>query len=213
MDARHAIELFHLQFARLLCSGPDAADFAIKGGCNLPLKARGIRITDVTAPKQTETTQRWKLALALEGHALPRNTKVEFSRRTSVAGVRVEPIASAFAAAHGLQSLLLPHYPLNIAIQQKVSALVGRAQVQARDLFDLSALFARARGDLSALAPVRSELPAALSRAQELTFDEFASQVVAYLAPPFDAEYGSPAAWNALQAQVVECLAKAQELP
>ena len=46
----------------------------------------------------------------------------------------------------------------------------------------------------------------------QLTFDEFASLVVAYLASPFNEEYASPAAWDALQAQVVDSLERAQEL-
>jgi len=32
---RQIVELFHLQFVRLLCAGPDKDRFAIKGGCNL----------------------------------------------------------------------------------------------------------------------------------------------------------------------------------
>src|SRR5512146_2202291 len=33
----------------------------------LPLRSQGILIGAVTAPKQTETTQRWKVALTVEG--------------------------------------------------------------------------------------------------------------------------------------------------
>ena len=108
---RQAVELFHLHFVRLLCSGPDKDRFAIKGGCNLrfffesvrysedldldveripvhtlkekvgkilegaalrlPLKSRGISVGEVSAPKQTETTQRWKIGLAAEPRSLP----------------------------------------------------------------------------------------------------------------------------------------------
>src|SRR5207248_3307981 len=121
LSDRQAVELFHLHFVRLLCSGPDKDRFPIKGGCNLrfffesvrysedididvvripvhalkekvnrilegpalalPLKSRGISVGDVSAPKQTETTQRWKVGLALEGRSLPLHTKLEFSRR------------------------------------------------------------------------------------------------------------------------------------
>src|SRR5438270_9349997 len=34
---------------------------------SLPLKSRGIAVLDTSAPKQTETTQRWKVGLSLEG--------------------------------------------------------------------------------------------------------------------------------------------------
>src|SRR5438477_362137 len=46
----------------------------------LPLKSWGVTLRDVSAPKQTETTQHWKLGLAAEGRSLPLHTKIEFSR-------------------------------------------------------------------------------------------------------------------------------------
>jgi len=45
------------------------------------LQARGLTITHCSAPKQTETTQRWKLAIAVKGVDLTLHTKIEFSRR------------------------------------------------------------------------------------------------------------------------------------
>jgi hypothetical protein len=41
-----------------------------------PLKAKGIRIADVSAPKQTDTTQRWKLGLEADGVHAPLRTKI-----------------------------------------------------------------------------------------------------------------------------------------
>src|SRR5437867_1758937 len=116
LSDRQVVELFHLHFVRLLCSGPDRDRFVIKGGCNLrfffesvrysedidldvarlpvhtlkekvarvldgqplalTLRSRGIAVRDVTAPKQTETTQRWKVALTAEGRALELHTKI-----------------------------------------------------------------------------------------------------------------------------------------
>ena len=35
LSDRQIVELFHLQFVRLLCAGPDKDRFAIKDGCNL----------------------------------------------------------------------------------------------------------------------------------------------------------------------------------
>ena len=157
---RQAVELFHLQFVRLLCAGPDKDRFAIKGGCNLrfffesmrysedivldvtripvhtlkekvakllagpalalPLESRGLAIAEVSAPKQTETTQRWKVALSSEGHALPLHTKIEFSRRETADQPRIESIAPAVLAEYGLMPVLAPHYPLAAAMRQKI---------------------------------------------------------------------------------------------
>ena len=112
----------------------------------LPLKSRGVAVAEVSAPKQTETTQRWKVALSLEGRALPLHTKIEFSRRETADQPRIESIAPAVLAEYGLMPVLAPHYPLAAAIRQKIGALVGRSTVQARDVFELRVLIAKASG-------------------------------------------------------------------
>jgi hypothetical protein len=247
---RQVVEVFHLHFVRLLCSGPDKTRFAIKGGCNLrfffesvrysedidldvaelpvhtlkekvsrilegpalslPLRSRGIEVHGVSAPKQTETTQRWKVSLAVEGRSIPLHTKIEFSRRGTTEEAKVEPVAASILAEHRLMPLLVPHYPLAAALRQKVGALVGRSVVQARDVFDLGVLLARAGGRVDALDPVRSEIPRAVERAMEVSYADFKSQVASYLQPAQLDSYGSHEAWDALQLHVVELLEKAR---
>src|SRR5437879_12806370 len=142
LSDHQAVEVFHLHFIRLLCSGPDKDRFAIEGGCNLrfffesvrysadidldvartpvhtlkekvgkilegpalllPLKSRGISVHEVSAPKQTATTQRWKIGLAAEGRSLPLHTKIEFSRRETTEEARVEPVAASVLAEYQL---------------------------------------------------------------------------------------------------------------
>jgi hypothetical protein len=123
--------------------------------------------------------------------------------------VKVEPIAATILAEHQLMPLLAPHYPLPAAIRQKIRALVGRTIVQARDVFDLAVLFARAGEDLGPLLPIRSDLPKAVERAMEVSYAAFRSQVVSYLQPDQAITYGSPEAWDALQMRVVDYLEKA----
>ncbi len=246
---RQAVELFHLHFVRLLCSGPSKGSFAIKGGCNLrfffesvrysedmdldvaglpvhalkekvsavlsgpalspALRSRGISLTSVSAP-QTETTQRWKIGLSAEGHALPLHTKIEFSRRSTMEESKVEPVAATVLAEHQLMPFLAPHYPLAAASRQKVGALVGRSVVQARDVFDLGVLFAASGGKVDALRPIRSVLPKAIERAMDVSYAAFRSQVASYLRPDHLDTYGSREGWDALQTQVVELLEKAR---
>ncbi len=243
---RQAVELFHLHFIRLLCSGSSKGSFAIKGGCNLrfffesvrysedldldvaglpthllkqkvtsvlsgqplalALRSRGIALTRLSAPKQTETTQRWKMGLAVDGLASPLHTKIELSRRPTVEESTVEPIAASILAEHQLMPLLLPHYPLAAALRQKVGALASRSVVQARDVFDLGVLFARAGGKVDALTPIRDIIPGALERALDISYADFRSQVASYLQPEHLDTYGSREGWDALQAQVVELL-------
>ncbi len=249
LSDRQAVELFHLHFVRLLCSGPDKGRFAIKGGCNLrfffesvrysedidldvartpvhtlkekvgkilegpaltlPLKCRGISVREVTAPKQTESTQRWKVGLAAERRSLPQHTKIEFSRRRTREEVKVEPVAASVLADYQLMPLLAPHYPLAPAIRQKIAARVGRSSVQARDVFDLAVLLSKAGGKVDALRAVRAQIPKAIERAMDVSYGDFKSQVASYLKPEHLDEYGTREAWDAMQAHVVEQLEKA----
>ena len=153
------------------------------------------------------------MALTLPGTSMPVPTKVEFSHRDEVEGSRTEPIDMTFASTHRLQPVLLPPYPAPVAIAQKVRALVGRTQVQARDVFDLSVLFARVGDARAALLTAKEDLAAAVTRALELSFDDYAGQVVPYLEPAHVDAFGTRAAWDALQLHVVETLERAQATP
>ena len=177
---------------------------------SLALRSRGIGIASVSAPKQTETTQRWKIGLSVEGHAIPLHTKIEFSRRPTVEESSVEPISASVLAEHQLMPFLAPHYPLAAAMRQKVGALAGRSVVQARDVFDLGVLFARSTGPVDALRSIRSLLPKAAERAMDVSYADFKSQVGSYLHPDHLDAYGSREAWDALQMRVVELLEKAR---
>jgi hypothetical protein len=174
----------------------------------MPLRSRGISIAAVTAPKQTETTQRWKVGLST-GATLPLHTKLEFSRRPNTEGAVVEPVSAAVLAEYQLMPVLAPHYPLPAALRQKVGALVGRSTVQARDVFDLSVLLSRAGGRIDALRPMRAQIPKAIERAMDVSYDQFKAQVASYLKPEHLDEYGTRQAWEAMQAQVVDALEKA----
>jgi hypothetical protein len=57
-----------------------------------PLKAQGLGVADVSAPKQTDTTQRWKVGLRVIGRSLALRTKIEFSRRGAVDGTHFEVV-------------------------------------------------------------------------------------------------------------------------
>ena len=174
----------------------------------MPLRSRGISIAAVTAPKQTETTQRWKVGLSIEA-TLPLHTKLEFSRRPTTEGAVIEPVSAGVLAEYQMMPVLAPHYPLPAALRQKVGALVGRSTVPARDVLDLSVLLSRAGGRIDALRPMRAQIPKAIERAMDVSYDEFKAQVVSYLKPEHLDEYGTRQAWEALQAQVVDALEKA----
>jgi predicted nucleotidyltransferase component of viral defense system len=88
-----------------------------------------IQIAEWSAPKQTDTTQGWKVQLKVDQQSLTIPTKIEFSRRkTSFEGAAVEPIDSALIARNQMQPILLNHYQLSTAIDQKIQALIGRTE-------------------------------------------------------------------------------------
>jgi predicted nucleotidyltransferase component of viral defense system len=172
----------------------------------LGLRSRGVELTALSAPKQTETTQRWKIQLTAEGRTLPLHTKLEFSRRRSAGKAPVEAVNRELLAEYQLMPLLAPHYARAEAIQQKIGALIGRSAVQARDLFDLAVLFSKGGDLVPILKPVRAEIPKAIERAMEISHADFTSQVVAFLTPSALDEYRGSEAWGALQASVVSSL-------
>ena len=169
----------------------------------------GAVLGAVSSPKQTDTTQRWKAEVRVPGRDIALHTKIEFSRRAHAEGAVLEGVDRQLVQAYQMPPLLVRHYPLDAAIRQKVGALVGRRTVQARDVFDLALLFARAGGGTAALSAAQEVLPRALDRAMDVSFDEYQGQVVAYLHPDQAAMYASREAWNLLQEQVVETLERA----
>lgn len=147
------------------------------------LKAHGLSIDQVSAPKQTETTQRWKVALTMSGWATPIRTRLEFSRRGASSAVAFEPIDGEIARAYGVTPPLAHHYTDAEAVRQKIYALAGRTETQARDVFDLHLLFARRRLEVLREDALKDMARQAIERAMSLSFDEYAGQVVAFLVP------------------------------
>jgi predicted nucleotidyltransferase component of viral defense system len=169
-----------------------------------PLKAKGLEIIDASSPKQTETTQRWKVGLRADGLSVPVRTKIEFSRRDAITGAAFEAIHPDVLRAHGLTPTLATHYGAHAAITQKIRALADRAEPQARDVFDLSLLFARPEAASLRLSPEQKiSLPKAMENAIGISFDEYRSKVVAYLDRPQAPLYEGRDAWEAMQEAVV----------
>jgi predicted nucleotidyltransferase component of viral defense system len=170
------------------------------------LEAGGIAIEHVTEHKQTDTTQRWKLGLRTAGIPVPLPTKIEFSRRGLDDGIAFGSVDASLARAYQLTPLMLSHYGAPAALRQKVGALAGRPQTQARDVFDLHHLLAigTETGILDALADrVHAR---ASANALSVDFGMFKSQVLAYLAPEDQPSFDAATVWDAMVLEVVEAL-------
>jgi|SRR5918994_29666 hypothetical protein len=178
-------------------------DLLAKGPLGLLLRPAGIAVAGFTKPKQTDTTQRWKIALEAPGRRNPIRTKVEFSHREGQEGYRLEPIPARIVEPYALRAPSVQHYTGDVPAEQKVAALARRSETQARDVFDLELLLRRRL--LPAGSIDRKTLEAAAERALELPFDAFRDQVLPFLDPDV-AELYDAAAWEQMQTFVAGSL-------
>jgi predicted nucleotidyltransferase component of viral defense system len=170
------------------------------------LRAQGIEITRTSVPKQTETTQRWKLNLRLTESGAEVPTKIEFSRRSLDGEKAVEPVDPGIIRAYRLYPVIVQHYAVHTAFAHKVSALALRGQVQSRDVFDLKLLLDAGGAEQPLPATAATSLAKAIDNALAVDYDAFAGQVLAFLEPEFQEHYGTRKAWSELQQQVVDGL-------
>ena len=170
------------------------------------LEARGIRVEHLTEHKQTDTTQRWKMGLHAAGVTVRLPTKIEFSRRGLEEGVVFGSVDPNLVRLHQLPPLMVSHYEAAAAFQQKVGALAGRRETQARDVFDVHHLLAT--GGVSGVRTLLDPDVAARARANAMSVDfgMFKGQVLAYLAPEEQARYDSPSVWDTVVLEVVDAL-------
>lgn len=169
-----------------------------------PLKTKGIALVETSAPKQTATTQRWKIGLRVPGIDVPIRTKIEFSRRGPITGAIFEATDREVLRPYGFTPILATHYATHAAIVQKVHALANRAEPQARDLFDLGLLFARPESEqLELTNEQRTWLPPAIENAMGISYDEYIAKVVAYLDPAQSDLYSARQTFEATQQGVV----------
>ena len=170
------------------------------------LAALGIRgIEARPGPnKDTETTLRYKMRVVSPG-GVPLPTKVEVSyRKEGPAEEATFEAADERVTSQYLSSadrpLRVAHYALMPAVRQKIAALGLRAEVQARDVFDLS-LLARKSAETLDLLFLRRDLNEdtlreAHRRALSLPYDQYRGTVVEFLDPLQRAGLGSESAWD-----------------
>jgi hypothetical protein len=170
------------------------------------LAARGIAVDRVSAPKQTETTQRWKFGLRVEGAAASLPTKIECSRRGLDSGVAFGSVDPRIARAYQLPPLMVSHYGADTALRQKVGALAGRRETQARDVFDVHLLLSGGARPAAGPDVDRDVLDRACANAMAIDFRTFKSQVLVYLDPDDQTPYDSSAAWDTVVLEVVDRL-------
>ncbi len=166
------------------------------------LHASGIRVLvdEISEPKQTSTTRRWKVPLEVAGHSEPLRTTVEFSDRNGDPRHRLDSIPGNVVAPYALRPPSVQHYLLAPATEQKVVALADRTETQARDLFDLDMLIRRSGLQTGAVLP--DVCARAADAAALLPYEAFLDQVVPFLEPAVAATYDQRS-WEQMQAYVI----------
>ncbi len=172
------------------------------------LRAKDLSIAESSNPKHSETTQRWKVGLEAPGHDHLIRTKIEFSYRDSEGHYRLEPIPRRIVAPYALSPPLVQHYVDDTPIEQKVRALAGRSETQARDVFDLELLFRRRPLTPGSLDP--HLLTEAADLAMQLPYAAFRDQVLPFLEPETVELYEGNVSWERMQTFVAEKLEEAR---
>lgn len=173
---------------------------------SLVLRTKGIEIENISEPKQTETTQRWKVKLLVMSTNSVINTKIEFSRRGLTDQTQFEPVDSTIIQTYKLIPIMANHYSKEAAFKQKISALAFRNETQARDVFDMVHLLNLGVDGRHIIGRFQGDITKAIDNALTLTFDDFLGQVVAYLPLDYQEQYRDPEQWKKMVMTVVEVL-------
>lgn len=162
-----------------------------------------VLVDEVTEPKQTDTTRRWKVPIKASGHRDPIRTKIEFSDRNGDTRHALDTVPGKVVERYGLRPPLVQHYLAEPATEQKVLALAGRPETQARDVFDLDLLL-RKHPLTPGNVPAATRKSAA-DRGLELPYEAFADQVLPFLDPDVAVLYDE-ASWRHMQLFVTDKL-------
>ncbi len=171
------------------------------------LRVAGIEVEEVHESKQAKVTRRWKVGIRVPGHESLVRTKIEFSNRGFDERHRLEAVPERIVAPYALRAPLVQHYTDAVAGEQKVEALAGRQQTQARDVFDLDLLLRRRPLDKGKLKA--DLLLKAGEIAMEIPFDAFEEQVLRFLEPEVRDYYDDEESWVRMQTFVAGKLEEA----
>lgn len=181
-------------------------DNALKGSpLRQGLAYYGLEIEQFSTPKQTETVQRWKIAIKAKNRVMAIPTKIEFSRRVMDVERKAEAINTLILQDYRMPPMIFSHYLYPAAVKQKINALIFRTQTQARDVFDLHLLFSRKKEELFLM---EFDIKKAIDCVLSISFNDYMSQVVSYLSQEYIDYYQHPNKWEEIQLLVIENLEK-----
>jgi predicted nucleotidyltransferase component of viral defense system len=172
-----------------------------------PLGVSGMKFSK---PKQTETTQRWKVLLTFD-NGDEANTKVEISRRRMPEGAKQGIPNATLLAAQSLPPFAASYYPADSMVRQKLAALAAPGRNAARDLFDLHHLL-QIGGEVSRQGLTGSSteaLEAGSAKIRAFSLADFREQVLPFLPEDLSDLYRQKPEFEKMRTEVLEMLAQA----
>ena len=157
----------------------------------------GLRITE---PKQTETTQRWKIQLMMAGgHFL--STRIECSRRQkNLLGVESGIPTAEVLKQNQMVPFVCRYYGAEAMLHQKLEALASSSRNACRDLFDLHHLLTYVKEVPGKLPPAEGE------KIQSFRFRDFQEQVAPFLPTDLGNYYDEEKNFEKLKQEVIAFL-------
>jgi predicted nucleotidyltransferase component of viral defense system len=169
--------------------------------------------------KDTDTTFRYKFGVVVTGGIrYPTKVEVSFRDRPGTDRAALESPDPEILQSYDMDPFEVRHYVREAAVRQKLSALGGRREAQARDVFDLHMLVPQAAAD-ELIRHLAKELPTgtlkeAHARALAMTYEEYKGQVIEFLGGQARATHGNENAWDEMRlhaAGLIESVARLQE--
>ena len=186
----------------------NAVDSVIDGRAMLAtLMPAGVTGIKTTKPKQTETTQRWKVALQISGgESLP--TKVEFSRRRDRIQYSNGVPDAQLLTQYKMTPFAAQYYDATRMSAQKIMALAAPSRNALRDLFDLHHLLFTLTTKKEGIIPLLGEsmFLAAAEKVIRFTFDDFKEQVLPYLTAELMSLYQDALMFDKQKEEVADAL-------
>jgi predicted nucleotidyltransferase component of viral defense system len=170
------------------------------------LQANNIQILNYSEPKQTQTTQRWKIQLKSSTSTMPLHTKIEFSRRKFSGDIHFEAVNPQILKQYSIMPIMANHYSIVSMYEQKILALALRGETQSRDIFDLYLLLSTGGNFKLRDQKVLGNLALAKRNAMGIKFQDFKGQVIAYLPADYQIQYDDESVWNNIKQHVINSL-------
>ncbi|MBI5883673.1 MAG: nucleotidyl transferase AbiEii/AbiGii toxin family protein [Elusimicrobia bacterium] len=186
----------------------DAMDSILGGRAFIAsLLPQGITRIEVRKPKQTETTQRWKVSLFL-GAGEPLPTKIEFSRRNDSINYAAAMPDAELLWRYRVTPFAARFYDPPTMTVQKLGALAAPSRYAVRDLFDIHHLLRVVLvkpQDIAGLVNQKT-VESATDKINDFTYADFKEQVLPYLSGELMDLFRNAQAFTRQKAEVEQAL-------